>query len=710
MNTFKLFFLLIISLIFAFNFSSAQLRKNQSKDAAVFLRAKVSKDVPSIEIQWDKHPLAYRYQVRRKNFGELNFPSIPLAEFDSNRTSFVDSNIEIGKEYEYEVRVYYKALADVRMQRSDGTFFDTTIALHFMGFGYLHSGIEVPPRHYNGKVLLLVDETLAGQLQDLLAEYEIALIQEGWEPIRHNVPRADSFDFSKVQIVKNIIIDEYGKDPLNINSIVLIGRVPVPYSGNIYPDGHPDHRGAWPCDMYYGSIYESFWTDYQVNTVTASQLRNRNTPGDGKFDQSTPSGSTIDFAVGRIDFFDLPKFSPKSEVELLRQYLQKDLDYRLGILKPNWKGLIDDNFGANRYLNSFASSGYRNFASLLGPENVAVADWFTTLSTDSYIWAYGCGGGTYTSAGGIGSTDDFVTKPSKSVFTMLFGSYFGDWDSPNNFMRSALASEPSILTCSWAGFPHWYFHNMSANLPIGYSTKLTQNNYINYIGAAYSLDSINYSIIPQGLYQSHVSLLGDPTLTLYPALVEPPTTLSVFQPEGDFIHLSWQAPSSNVDGYYVYKSSKPNGKFELLTSEPVRDTQFIDSSLFEGRMYYMVRAVKTIENNSGSFAILSRGILKDAIITSVESKIDFEINIFPVPAKDKISITLNLPKSSRLKIEILDAFGYLVISVLDLNLSEGVHTFESNLQTANGSILTPGLYFVKVSVGNQFYIQKFVKI
>mgnify|MGYP000013517969 CR=1 FL=1 len=28
----------------------------------------------------------------------------------------------------------------------------------------------------------------------------------------------------------------------------------MPYSGNIYPDGHTDHRGAWPADTYYGDI------------------------------------------------------------------------------------------------------------------------------------------------------------------------------------------------------------------------------------------------------------------------------------------------------------------------------------------------------------------------------------------------------------------------------------------------------------------------
>lgn len=47
--------------------------------------------------------------------------------------------------------------------------------------------------------------------------------------------------------------------------VFLLGRVPVPYSGDIAPDGHQnDHRGAWPCDGYYACL-EGIWTDNTVN-------------------------------------------------------------------------------------------------------------------------------------------------------------------------------------------------------------------------------------------------------------------------------------------------------------------------------------------------------------------------------------------------------------------------------------------------------------
>ncbi|MGB9912408.1 MAG: T9SS type A sorting domain-containing protein, partial [Candidatus Kapaibacteriota bacterium] len=443
--------------------------------------------------------------------------------------------------------------------------------------------------------------------------------------------------------------------------------------------------------------------DFSVNNASAKDPRNRNIPGDGKFDQSTP-GSEISFAVGRIDFYNMPKFT-EGELSLLRSYLNKNHLYRTGQFSTNWRGLIDDNFGANRYLNAFASSGYRNFASLLGPENITVSDWFTTLKTEEYLWAYGCGGGTYTSAGGIGSTDDFAANNVNAIFTMLFGSYFGDWDSQNNFMRASLASKPSILTCSWAGFPHWYFHNMSANLPIGYSTKITQSNYTNYLGASYSQDSVRFYLVGQGLNQIHVSLMGDPTLTLYPYLVPKPKNISVTQPAGGYVQIAWEPANGEVDGYYIYKSYSKNGGFVLLNQNPIETTQFVDSSLYEGLVYYMVRAVKTIENNSGTFAILSRGVTQFARITSVENdNSEFFVKVSPNPIENVYNIEISIPNDDRVIVELYDLYGNKVKTLLNSFLSKGTHRLASDKDAS----FTNSVYFLKVSTSRHIKTEKVV--
>ena len=77
---------------------------------------------------------------------------------------------------------------------------------------------------------------------------------------------------------------------------------------------------------------------------------------------------------------------------------------------------------------------------------------------------------------GVGSTSDFAANDPQVVFTMLFGSYFGDWDSQDNFLRAALATPTYTLACVWAGRPYWYFHHMGLGETIGFSARVSQNN------------------------------------------------------------------------------------------------------------------------------------------------------------------------------------------------------------------------------------------
>ena len=105
----------------------------------------------------------------------------------------------------------------------------------------------------------------------------------------------------------------------------------------------------------------------------------------------------------------------------------------------------------------FAYSGWENFISLLGAENIRCAAW-PNVKPGMNLWFYGCGPGGPQSMAGFGNTQSLVTTPLEAVFTMLFGSYFADWDTPDNLMRAVLATDGGALTCGWAGRPHWYVH------------------------------------------------------------------------------------------------------------------------------------------------------------------------------------------------------------------------------------------------------------
>ena len=129
-----------------------------------------------------------------------------------------------------------------------------------------------------------------------------------------------------------------------------------------------------------------------------------------------------------MDFYNITLFE-KTETELLRDYLDKDHNFRTGEMNIQNKALIDNNFAASSILGAFAWSGWANFGSVLGKDNVISGDWIknknpNNLQDSTYLMAFGDGGGTYISSGGVGASEDFAKNNLNSVFSILFGSYF----------------------------------------------------------------------------------------------------------------------------------------------------------------------------------------------------------------------------------------------------------------------------------------------
>ena len=90
-----------------------------------------------------------------------------------------------------------------------------------------------------------------------------------------------------------------------------------------------------------------------------------------------------------------------------------------------------------------------------------------------------------------------------AVFTLLYGSHFGEWDLTDDIMRSVLATPGVALTSCLGGRPHWFLHHMGLGEPIGYGTRLTMNNSTLYCTQT--------NAFTRGV---HIGLMGDPTLRM----------------------------------------------------------------------------------------------------------------------------------------------------------------------------------------------------
>ena len=541
---------------------------------------------PSITVHWPSYSDATNtsYEVFRRtmNSSPGAWGSAVATGLGVTSTSWTDTTAVPGTIYEYKV-----------LRNGYG--------------GFVSAGIDVPLAENRGTVILLVDDTMKSPLAAELLQMKRDLVGDGWKVIQHDVARKSVTDSGWKEAVvanKDLIKADAVADP-NVKAVYIIGHVAIPYSGDINPDGHDEHKGAWPADGYYGDLGNS-WTDTVINNSYASLgadfAAQRNIPGDGKFDQSTtPSFRTL--AVGRVDLRGMSSFA-LSETELLRQYLNKDHNFRYGVTPTQARVVVDENF-----TEGYANTAYL-LASLLGGDAaVDRADFFTTLRSDgafnpgksAYLFAYGNGGGGITSAAGVGTTADFAYCNPRAIFTSLFGSYFGDWDHANGFLRAPLATGYG-LTCVWGARPNWTFHAMGMGQTTGYSTMISQN---------------------EGQKLIHVALMGDPTLRLH---VVPPVTNLAGATSGGVTSLYWTASADPaVVGYHVYRATDELGPFTRLTGTPanatnpagapITATSFTDSTRVAGTTYkYMVRAVKNERGftpGGANYFNLSQGVFAD---------------------------------------------------------------------------------------------------
>lgn len=583
-------------------------RREQNMLDAVRVTANVTELPPQITLQWEPHTSATGYNIYRKARSATAWGSPTTI---SVTTSYTDTALALGDSFEYRVE---RLSGDLCASQS----------------GYIYAGVAVPLVEERGKVVLLVDDRFTTTLESELARLESDLIGDGWQVIRHDLSMS-----STVTATKAVIASEYAADPANVNSVFIFGHLPVPYSGNHSIDGH--QLKAFPADVFYGDM-DGVWTDTTVNNAGAE---NPNVPNDGVYDQvqllasADSADHTPELAVGRVDLFNMPAFS-ESEETLLRRYLDKDHAFRhkqISVLPRAW---ISDNLGkqfgwetpgigmwhslvplvgSNTYTSDvdlpLETTGiYRSHFHPYDQYGVDLADPIYGANANTPEKNYDDGGflfldanstGSYEFMLDSGSTNDYTFFDPPIIFNVLFGSFFGDWDTTNNFMRATLGQQTYGLGSVWSVWGAWQFHHMGLGEPIGNSIVATHNSTIETNGE--QLYNLYYDYTTP-----EMSFLGDPTLRIH--IVAPPTELTA---TGAI--LTWANSAETVQGYHVYRAN-PVGTFVRLTPIPISTTLFTDPTPPEGEATYMVRAVKLETTPSGSYYNASQGAF---VTTTVEA-------------------------------------------------------------------------------------------
>lgn len=643
-----------------------------TKEYAVQINATTQVAPPRITLSWRKINAGTPvYQVFRKSLTGTSWGSA-IGAVGGGDTVYVDNSVIVDSAYEYQVVAGGTGLSPIPQ-------------------GYIYAGIKAPAIHNRGTLVLIVDtlfrDSCAAELTTLMKDIN----GDGWAIERH--------DFSRTTpdtVIKTAIRNDYNNIP-DIKAVLIVGHVAVPYSGDMNPDAHADHKGGWPADVFYGSI-TGVWTDASVNNATSANMANHNVPGDGKWDH-TLQPLPMELEVSRIDVWNMPAFA-STEVQRMRRYLDKAHTYKMDQLPMRKRGVITDNFGMSTG-EPFAGNGWRNFAPMVSYDSVYELPFINSLKTGQYQWAFGCGGGSYTSASGVGTTTDFVNaRAQHGIFTMLFGSYFGDWNYTNSFLRAPLCVDTPALTCCWAGRPHWFMHHMALGHDIGYSTRLSQNN-----GLATTLYQ------PTGFYPGgvHMALMGD--LTLRTDYIQPvPTVNASVISKG--ANVTWTAsPDAAVMGYYVYRTDSLWGHYARI-SPMVTGLSFNDTVGVDGLKYYMVRPVKLQQTPSGGYYNLGVGVTDTLTVNYPEPTVGApimaghlpDVQVFPNPTENVLNVTINTVNEELAGLCLVNMAGERFYPA-KRQLRVGQNAYSIDV-----SALPPGNYLLYVETGGGTAVRKWTKL
>ncbi len=532
------------------------------------------------------------------------------------------------------------------------------------------------PPTYRGKVILVVDKTMAADptVSSNIDRLTQDLAGDGWRVLRDDVDRGPyqynpdwSFNTQwaqqnapAVREIRALIQADYDAPPYEVKAVFLIGHVAVPYSGtNTYGD-HPVILGAQPTDAFYGEMEALYglggWSDSTVTKtngpVVAGNVWNlgtgnipflvtlTNVPGDGKFDQ-TNLPAPMELGVGRLDLSAMPAFANDevvdNEAALLCQYLDKDHDFRCGILSVQRQGiyvnLLNDAWaGPGADVGMMTILGYDK---ALHPKSTGSNPlWFPNVSGDGQDCLLGefytTGGGFLWSASQMGETfcgfsqrsaqsywlqhdprsaafglpawndcsNSFDDKDSRVVFLNIMASYIGCWNEPNSILRAPLANAYDPANGKFGyGLGVIYTTNGTG------TATLTKRS----LGA-----TIGEALFPGYAGDITINLMGDPTLRLY--VVLPPSDLTASCADGT-VTLNWTASSdSSVLGYNIYCAPTDNGPYTLVnTTGPVTGSSYIGASPPPGDPdpdnFYMVRTVKLETTPIGSYTNMSEGVI-----------------------------------------------------------------------------------------------------
>ena len=265
---------------------------------------------PAVVLSWPDE-LALRanaeslsYRIDRKLPLATSWTPLAFVRAAESNNSFTDHKVAPGTTYEYRVT---RTVVDASQPKISS------------GVGYVAVGVDVSPMAHEqrGAVELMIDSRFATSLEFEIAQLIDDLVSDGWKvndhlinvamDTVHDVRALIQFDFDNAAQTTDASDD--------VRTVLLLGHIPVPYSGWANPDNHGAR--AFPSDVFYGDI-DGEWLDADANIASENpHTGNMNLRSDGVLDPNVvPQDGDlfpVELSVGRVDMNLMANFDNEAD-------------------------------------------------------------------------------------------------------------------------------------------------------------------------------------------------------------------------------------------------------------------------------------------------------------------------------------------------------------------------------------------------------------
>ena len=183
----------------------------------------------------------------------------------------------------------------------------------------------------------------------------------------------------------------------------------------------------------------------------------------------------------------------------------------------------------------------------------------------------------------------------------------------------------------------------------------------------------------------------------------PPTNLTYTLDENNLVHLMWNSPNSQIDGYQI----KKNG---IIIADDIVLNSFIDPEpISETSIYHYAVASKNGDLVSDyspeiSVQVTANNNHNDAnIFTKLYSN-------YPNPFNPKTTIQFSLKEKTAVNLDIYNIKGQKVKSLINNEMKKGMHSITWNGNNSNNAKCASGIYFYRLKTKNYSKINKMLML